>query len=91
MSTVGAQKDQTTCSSAYEPNSPTRGGPAGATTRARFRRPRAAGAGTSDTSGTSGTSVTRAACFVVGGGKDSAGSVTGWNGTGSTWTLAGST
>ena len=74
MSTVGAPKDQTTCSSAYEPNSPTRGGPAGATTRARFLRPRAAGAGTS---GASETSITGVALVVVGGWKDSVGSVTG--------------
>ena len=80
MSTVGAPKDQTTCSSAYEPNSPTRGGPAGATTRARFRRPRATGAGTSgasETSVTSETSATGVDSVVVGGWKDSGGPVTG--------------
>ena len=57
-STVGAPTSQTTCWSAYEPNSPgsfacagTRGGPAGATTRARLRRLRAAvGATSSDLS-----------------------------------------
>src|SRR5450759_2260163 len=85
MSTVGAPKDQTTCSSAYEPNSPTRGGPAGATTRARFRRPRATGAGASE------TSVTALTLVVVGGWKDSGGWVTGGTATGSMWSLTGST
>src|SRR5665648_439729 len=54
-STVGAPRSQTTCTTAYEPNSPLaasgwpapRGGPAGATTRGRLRRPRAGGAVTS--------------------------------------------
>src|SRR5450631_141826 len=51
-STVGAPRSQTTCTTAYEPNSllaasgwpAPRGGPAGATMRGRLRRPRTAGA-----------------------------------------------
>ena len=97
MSTVGAPKGQTTCSGAYESNSPTGGGPAGATTRARLRRPRAAGADASDTSDTSGiviASATGAASVataadsgVVSGWKEAAGSVMsvmGWTTTEST-------
>ena len=100
MSTVGAPKGQTTCSGTYESNSPTGGGPAGATTRARLRRPRAAGADASDTSDTSDTSgiviasatgaasvATAADSGLVNGWKESAGSVMpvmGWTTTEST-------